>query len=105
MWKHSDSASDENAQAEVNNNLLMAKPGRLFTPQLPDLSVVLNYWTLTLYIALRNAWPQTVSSSTSLSLYVPFSPLYELPFLCPYQFADKGLYSQSCGFSSSRVWM
>ena len=43
MWKHSDSASDENAQAEVNNNLLMAKPGRLFTPQLPDLSVVLNY--------------------------------------------------------------
>ena len=55
MWKHSDSASGETAQAEVSSNLLIAKPGRLFSPQLPDLSVVLNYWILTLYIALLNA--------------------------------------------------
>ena len=47
----------------------------------------------------------TVSSSTSpLSLYAPFSPLYELPFLCPHHFADKGLYSQSYGLSSGHVW-
>ena len=53
--------------------------------------------------------PGTVNHSHEIKMFSPWKESYEKPPQCTkrqrYHFADKGLYIQSYGFSSSHVWV
>ena len=52
---------------------------------------------------------QTVTAATKLEILAPWKKIYDKPRQCikkqRHHFANKGLHSQSYGFSSSHVWM
>ena len=65
--------------------------------------------TVTDFIFLGSKITADGDCSHEIKMLVPWKKSYDQPRQCikkqRHHFADKGLYSQSYGFSSSHVWM
>ena len=109
LMRVKDKSEKVGLKLNIQKTMIMAS-SPMTTRQIEGQRVDFIKWTLwqTLFLGLQNHWRQWLQPR-NYKMLAPWKESHDKPRLCiekqRHYSADKGLYSQSDGFSSSHVWM